>query len=74
MMELLIVGFCQGLYIPPIHKLELHLPYVQILEIHNCGNTHRESFKLCSFLQDVLWRHGYVEHVVAIFSHQIQYE
>ena len=73
MVESSIVDFCQDFYIPEIHKLAFHLPYVRILITNQFGNTLQDAFKRRSDFQDVLCRCDYAELVVAIFSHQIQY-
>ena len=73
-METSIVDFRKIFYMPAIHKLSLHLPYVHILVTGRCGKTRRESFKRGSAYQDVLCHQYYSERVVASFVHQIQSE
>ena len=45
MVEMSIFEFHQHLYIPTIQKLTIHLPQLNTLVTHHCGNTHRDSFK-----------------------------
>ena len=71
MMETSIADFHTSFYIPAIKKLALHLPYVRILGTNHCGNTFHEEFKRRRKNQDMLYRRGYSERAVAIFSHQI---
>ena len=73
-MESSIVEFNQDFYIPEIQKLAFHLPYVRILGMHHCGNKRQEKFMRCFDFQDMLWCRDYAEHLVAIFSYQIQSE
>ena len=70
-METSIADFHTSFYIPEIKKLVLHLPYVRILGTNHCGNTCHEEFKRRRKNQDMLYRRGYSERAVAIFSHQI---
>ena len=69
-----IVKFHLDFYIPAIQKLVFNLTHVRIIGTHHWGNTRQEAFNICSDFQDMLCRRYYIEHVVTIFSHQIQYE
>ena len=57
-----------------IKKPAFHLPYLRIIWTHHCGNMRQEALKRPSYFQDVLYHHDYAENVVAIVTHQIQYE
>ena len=58
--------------IPAMQKLTFHLPHVQIIGTHHCGNTLREEFKRCESYQNVLCCRDYAEHAVDSFAHQIK--
>ena len=73
-MESSIVEFHQDFYIPEIKKLAFHLPHVCIIGTHKCSNTCKEAFDHSSYFQEVFCHRDDEERVVAIFSHQIQYE
>ena len=72
MMETSISDFHTSLYIPAIHKLDFHLPYVRILGTNHCGELLRTAFKRRELFQDVLCRRDYAESVVASFANKIQ--
>ena len=47
MMDTTVSNFHTSFYIPEIHKLEFHIPHVQILGTNHCGNSLRTAFKRC---------------------------
>ena len=55
-----------------MQKLTFHLPHVQIIGTHHCGNTLREEFKRCESYQNVLCCRDYAEHAVDSLAHQIK--
>ena len=59
-------------YILEIHKLESHIPHVQILGTNHCGDYIQTVFKRRESFQDVLCCRDNSEHLIASFSHQIQ--
>ena len=71
-METTISGFRTSFYILAIQKLAFHLPHVRILGKNHGGEMRRTAFKLHGFFQDVIFRRGYDERVVASFANQIQ--
>ena len=74
MMEKTISNFHTSFHIPEIHKLEFHIPHVQVLGTNHCGYSHRTALKRREYFQDVLYRRDYADRVVSIFAHQIQSE
>ena len=74
MMETSISDFHTSFYIPAIHKLAFHLPYVRILGTNHCGELRRTAFKRRELFQYVLCCRDYAERVVASFANQPQSE
>ena len=74
MIETLIADFHTSFYFPEIQNLVFYFPGVHILGTHHCGNAHREAFKRCREIQDVLCRSDYAKRFVASFTKQIQSE
>ena len=73
-METCIADIFPSFYIPEIQKLAFHIPHVRIFGTNLCGNTRCEAFKCRREFQYGLCHYDYSNRVVAIFSHQIQYE
>ena len=71
-METSIFDFHQQFYIPEMQKLALQFPHVRNIRTNHCDNTLQEAFKHRSDFHNVLLSIYYSEHVVDIFSHQIQ--
>ena len=53
--ETKIYEFHTSFYIPAIHKLAFHIPYVLILGTNHCGEMWRPAFKCRELFQDVQW-------------------
>ena len=70
--ETKIYNYHTSFYIPEIHKLAFHIPYVQILGTNHCGESRLTVFKRHKPFQDVLCCREYTETLVASFSYQIQ--
>ena len=66
-METNISNYHKSFYIPEIHKLAFHITHLQILGIHQCGDSFRTAFKRRKSFQDVLCHHDYSERLVANF-------
>ena len=74
MTETTISNFHTSFFIPATHKLEFHIPHIQILGTNQCGDSRRTAFKCRKKIEDVLCRCDYDERVVASFANQIKYE
>ena len=70
MMDTTIYNLHTSLYIPEIHKLEFHLPHVQILGKNHCGDSCRTALKRRELFQDMLCHRDYFERLVASFPHK----